>query len=106
VTNRYGIPEPDVSPHRALAADELAGAIVPLVGFDAHGHRLGMGGGWYDRTFAGRQRSTAGAVLLGAAFDLQRVDGIEPEAWDVPLDAVFTELATYSPAPRPGSNVA
>lgn len=97
VTNRFGIPEPDIAPHACLDADRLALAVVPLVGFDAAGNRLGMGGGWYDRTFAGRGE-VVGPRLVGAAYELQRVDALAPAAWDVPLDAVCTECATYPTA--------
>lgn len=91
VTNRYGIPEPDVDPVELLEASQLAMAVAPLVGFDSNGERLGMGGGWYDRTFAFRQQLPAPPWLVGAAFALQQVAPIERAAWDVRLDAVCTE---------------
>ena len=97
VSNRYGIPEPDVAPSSALSAQELALAVMPLVGFDARGQRLGMGGGWYDRSFAFRRDRAAPPWLVGAAFDAQRVDALAVEAWDVPLDAVCTETDTFLP---------
>jgi 5-formyltetrahydrofolate cyclo-ligase len=99
VTNRYGIPEPDVDPRSGLSADALSLIVVPLVGFDAQGHRLGMGGGWYDRTLAFRQRQSAPPHLVGAGFEAQRVDDVGAQAWDVPLDAVCTEHATRIPSP-------
>ena len=95
VTNRYGIPEPDIEPDAALSASEMALLVLPLVGFDAQGHRLGMGGGWYDRSLAFRKQPTASPLLVGAGFDCQRVDAITPQAWDVRLDAVCSENATY-----------
>ena len=76
VTNRYGIPEPDVDPRTGLTATEMALIVVPLVGFDAAGHRLGMGGGWYDRTLAFRQHRSAPPHLVGVGFEAQRVQGI------------------------------
>lgn len=93
VSNRYGIPEPEVAPSALLEADALALVVLPLVGFDRLGNRLGMGSGWYDRTFAFRQRRAAPPYLVGAAFDLQQVPGIVAESWDVRLDAVCTESA-------------
>ncbi|MET0328869.1 MAG: 5-formyltetrahydrofolate cyclo-ligase [Luteimonas sp.] len=97
VTNRYGIPEPDVAPASALDAREMALVVTPLVGFDAHGQRLGMGGGWYDRTFAFRRAQAAPPLLVGAAFALQQVDALEAADWDVPLDAVCTDATTLFP---------
>ncbi|RYD86717.1 MAG: 5-formyltetrahydrofolate cyclo-ligase, partial [Sphingomonadales bacterium] len=95
VTNRYGIPEPDVHPDAALPASDMAMLVLPLVGFDARCNRLGMGGGWYDRSLAFRQQAPAPPWLVGAAFAGQRVDAIDPEAWDVRLDAACCEDATY-----------
>jgi len=96
VTNRYGIPEPDVAIDDALAPRDMAMIVLPLVGFDAQGHRLGMGGGWYDRSFGFRQTQAAPPWLVGAAFDAQRLPAIATEAWDVRLDAVCSERATYT----------
>ncbi|RZA21571.1 MAG: 5-formyltetrahydrofolate cyclo-ligase [Lysobacteraceae bacterium] len=95
VTNRYGIPEPDIDPDQALQAEDMALVVLPLVGFDTRCHRLGMGGGWYDRSFAFRHARAAPPSLVGAAFDAQRMDAIANEAWDVRLDAVCSEHATY-----------
>ena len=95
VTNRFGIPEPDVYPDTALHASDMAMLVLPLVGFDARCHRLGMGGGWYDRSLAFRHAAPAPPWLVGAGFALQRVDAIESEAWDVGLDAVCCEDATF-----------
>ena len=95
VTNRYGIPEPDVTPGGALRAEDMAALVMPLVGFDADCHRLGMGGGWYDRSLAFRQERAAPPWLVGAAFAAQRVDALPREAWDVRLDAVCCEDATH-----------
>lgn len=97
--NRHGIPEPDVPEAALLRADELDFAVVPLVAFDARGQRLGMGGGWYDRSFAFRRTQPGGSRLAGAAFSLQRIDTLAVQPWDVPLDAVCTESDTYLVAP-------
>lgn len=91
VTNRYGIPEPDVTAAGALRAEDMAALVMPLVGFDADCHRLGMGGGWYDRSLAFRHDRPAPPWLVGAAFAAQRVDALPREAWDVRLDAVCCE---------------
>ncbi|MGY1423932.1 5-formyltetrahydrofolate cyclo-ligase [Lysobacter sp. A289] len=90
ITNRYGIPEPTVGPGQLLEADQLGLVVVPIVGFDTTGQRLGMGGGWYDRSFAFRQGSRPPPWMVGVAFDLQRVDTLEAAEWDIPMDAVCT----------------
>ncbi|GAB3730852.1 5-formyltetrahydrofolate cyclo-ligase [Luteimonas pelagia] len=95
VANRFGIPEPDLPPSRMLPADAMTLVVMPLVGFDDRGHRLGMGAGWYDRTFAGRLDAPAPPWLVGAAFATQQVDDLEARPWDVPVDAVCTERATH-----------
>ncbi len=91
VSNRHGIPEPDIAPSSLLEPERMQLVVTPLVGFDRHGHRLGMGGGWYDRSFAFRRERAAPPWLVGAAFDTQRVDALDRADWDVPLDAVCTE---------------
>ncbi|NYZ62807.1 5-formyltetrahydrofolate cyclo-ligase [Luteimonas deserti] len=101
VTNRYGIPEPDVEPASALTAVDMALVVTPLVGFDRHGQRLGMGGGWYDRTFAFRRTSSPPPLLVGAAFASQETTLPPPAHWDVPLDAICTESDTVIPTARP-----
>ncbi|MCD9027111.1 5-formyltetrahydrofolate cyclo-ligase [Luteimonas sp. BDR2-5] len=95
VTNRYGIPEPDIEPASALDARAMALVVVPLVGFDTHGQRLGMGGGWYDRSFAFRQTAQPPPLLVGAAFASQQVAALDVAPWDVALDAICTESDTF-----------
>lgn len=96
-SNRFGIPEPDVGEEALVAASDLALVVLPLVGFDAGGNRLGMGGGWYDRTFAFRNNATTAPPpwLVGAAFDFQQLEAIDREPWDVPLDATCTDANTF-----------
>jgi 5-formyltetrahydrofolate cyclo-ligase len=101
-SNRFGIPEPDVAARSLLAPTEMALVLVPLVGFDARGHRLGMGGGWYDRSFAFRNRHADNPQapppwLVGAAFATQQLDALAAEPWDVALDAVCSERDTFLP---------
>jgi 5-formyltetrahydrofolate cyclo-ligase len=95
VSNRHGIPEPDVAPDDLLPAEAMTLVVAPLVGFDARGHRLGMGGGWYDRTFAFRRDRAAPPWLVGAAFAAQQVDTVSPQPWDMPLDALCSETGTH-----------
>jgi len=98
-SNRYGIPEPDVDPESALHPEDMALVVAPLVGFDPLGRRLGMGGGWYDRSFAFRQRRSAPPWLVGAGFAAQQVPALPVQDWDVAVDAICTEQATLYPEP-------
>ena len=95
VSNRHGIPEPDVDASELLSAGAMTFVVAPLVGFDPNGHRLGMGGGWYDRTFAFRRDRAAPPFLVGAAFAAQQVDSVSPQPWDMPLDALCSERDTH-----------
>jgi 5-formyltetrahydrofolate cyclo-ligase len=61
--------------------------LVPLLAFDRHGHRLGYGGGYYDRTLAG----LPGAFALGCGYAAQEMAAVPAAAYDVRLDAVATE---------------
>ena len=97
--NRYGIPEPVLAHESTLAPDQLQWALLPLLGFDRAGGRLGMGGGYYDRAFAFRRDSGAPPRLVGVGYAFQELAGIAAEPWDVPLDAVVTEHG-FVPAGR------
>lgn len=88
--NRYGIPEPGTGARHDGRDFDLV--LMPLVAFDAQGNRLGMGGGYYDRTFAYlHQLQHQRPRLLGLAYAFQQVDALAAEPWDVPLWAVATE---------------
>jgi 5-formyltetrahydrofolate cyclo-ligase len=91
VPNRYGIPEPDLDAASLLAPRDLGLVLVPLLGFDRQGGRLGMGGGYYDRAFAFRREQPGSPTLLGVGFACQEVPSLAREDWDVALDAVVTE---------------
>jgi 5-formyltetrahydrofolate cyclo-ligase len=89
--NRFGIAEPKVA-LKALAQPQGFDVVfVPLVGFDAQGHRLGMGGGFYDRSFAFRRQVRQRPLLIGWAHGCQQVDALPSQPWDVNLDGVVTE---------------
>ena len=79
---------------------ELDLILAPLVGFDTHGNRLGMGGGYYDRTFAYLKHRLHWQKprLIGLAYELQRVADLANHAWDVPLQSVVTEQHIYVPS--------
>lgn len=100
VKNRFGIPEPHprfgARARNRLPAWALDTLIVPLVGFDENAHRMGMGGGFYDRTLAFMRRPYGPKpALIGVAHELQKVDCLPLEPWDVPLSAVATDEAVY-----------
>lgn len=85
--NKFGIKEPLTNEH--LSGHELDMVFLPLVGFDQKGGRLGMGGGFYDRTFANKQ-ANAHPLLIGLAHECQEVKSLPVEGWDVPLQAIIT----------------
>ncbi|MDA8012182.1 MAG: 5-formyltetrahydrofolate cyclo-ligase [Gammaproteobacteria bacterium] len=94
--NRFGIREPDVPAHEMIDARDLDLALLPLVGFDRRGNRIGMGGGFYDATFAfKRARPSAPPQLVGLAHEIQRVARIGADNWDIPISAVVTERRIY-----------
>ena len=94
--NRFRLPEPDVSDAEMLAPQALDLVLAPLTVFDARRNRIGMGGGFYDRSFAFRKDpANTRPQLIGVAHELQKVDRIEPEDWDVRLDLVVTDKAVY-----------
>ncbi|MEA3639647.1 MAG: 5-formyltetrahydrofolate cyclo-ligase [Lamprobacter sp.] len=95
--NRFGILEPVVHQRRIVPPQGLNLILVPLVGFDAECHRIGMGAGFYDRSlaFLGSRQHWQRPRLIGLAHECQRVEAIEPEPWDRPMDAIVTEQALY-----------
>lgn len=95
--NRFGIAEPVYRPSRQRKVWTLDLVLMPLVGFDESGGRLGMGGGFYDRSLAYRSRRKNGhkPTLLGLAHECQKVDKLPLERWDVSLHATVTDLRWY-----------
>ncbi|WP_237067610.1 5-formyltetrahydrofolate cyclo-ligase [Microbulbifer guangxiensis] len=92
--NRYHIPEPVRG--RSRAPEHLDLVLMPLVAFDPSGARLGMGAGFYDRTFAiQRTLPSAGPRLLGIAHQLQCAPFLPTDSWDIPLHGVVTESHSY-----------
>ena len=88
--NRYGIFEP--SQGDPVDATELDVFFIPLVAFDAHGNRLGMGAGFYDRALAHVKHDCATRpLLIGMAHAFQQVERLPVESWDIPLDAILTD---------------
>jgi len=95
--NRLGIPEPVSSHHPPRPLWTLDLVLTPLVGFDENCHRMGMGGGFYDRTLAPafRGKTPRRPLLIGLAHEGQKVDILPTDPWDIPLDAVLTDKAVY-----------
>ena len=97
VSNRYGIPEPELASLSLLEPADMAVVVLPLLGYTRDGHRLGMGGGYYDRSFAFRQEAPAPPWLVGAAYSFQQLDSLPAQPWDVRLDAIATEKGILEP---------
>jgi len=91
--NKYGILEPIAcSSATIIPACELDLVLVPLVGVDKKGHRLGMGAGFYDRSFAfKKQNKNNKPHLMGLAYDFQYINHIPNEAHDIALDSLMKE---------------
>jgi 5-formyltetrahydrofolate cyclo-ligase len=85
--NQFGIPEPDTQTR--LPPADLDYVLVPLVAFDKQGHRIGMGKGYYDRTFAFR-RMKEKPLLIGCGYGFQEADKIAVQAHDVSMDVILT----------------
>lgn len=94
-SNRYGIAEPQLDVKLVCPAKQIDMIFTPLVAFDKCGARLGMGGGFYDRTLTQLVNSQAKTQVIGLAHDCQCVDKIPTEAWDMPLDQIFTPTKHY-----------
>ena len=95
-TNRWGIYEPRLRTAALIPARALDLVFVPLVGFDAACNRLGMGKGFYDRTFAFRRRRHS-PRLIGVAHECQRVPALEAQDWDIRMDRIVSDGKTYQP---------
>lgn len=93
VVNRLNIREPKLDVHDVLPLSQLDVLVTPLVAFDAAGQRLGMGGGFYDRTLQNWRQHRLQPV--GYAHDCQQVDALPTEQWDIPLPAVITPSKTW-----------
>lgn len=95
VSNRFKILEPALDVRHVLPVSLLDVVLTPLVAFDSTGQRLGMGGGFYDRTLQNWQH--AGPYPMGIAHDCQWVDSALPvELWDIPLPEIITPSQTWT----------
>lgn len=81
-----------------IEADALELVLVPGVGFDRNGQRLGSGAGYYDRAFAFRLQQPPPPFLFGCGFAVQHVAALDGSTWDVPMDALLDERGIVQPA--------
>lgn len=91
--NKFGIWEPKHGRTIASWALDIVG--MPLVAFDPQGNRMGMGGGYYDATFALKHAFGFGPRLVGFAHEIQKYPSLPVAAWDVPLNAILTGTQRY-----------
>jgi len=96
--NRFSIPEPVCHPSKWITARQLNLLLLPLVAFDAQGNRLGMGGGFYDRTlgYLRYRQHWKKPVLAGLAHEIQKTGQLNTQSWDIPLDYIITENQLYT----------
>jgi len=103
-TNWYGIAEPTGRTTRRRDPLEFDTIVVPLLGFDRRGVRLGMGAGYYDRALRRRldsSRRFRRPRLVGVAYACQELPSIAAAPWDVALDCVVTEREIIRCHPDP-----
>lgn len=96
--NRYGIYEPCLGSRAILPAWMLNIIFVPLLGFNKEGHRLGMGGGYYDRTLnlaTLNPPTMSPPKLIGLAYEFQQLDDLPKDDWDLKLSSVITEKNSF-----------
>lgn len=96
--NHFGILEPTLAVQRVCPVEKLDVMFTPLVAFDLTGNRLGMGGGFYDRTLAGLKslEEKRQPVVVGLAHELQKSAALPTESWDIGLPYILTSKKLYS----------
>lgn len=103
--NEFGIAEPTLDVTQICPLQNLDLIFTPLVAFDQSGNRLGMGGGFYDRTLAPLNKSiqhNQSITLVGLAHDIQKTVSLPSESWDIPLPHILTpsQLYTFTREPK------
>lgn len=88
--HHYGVSQPKFI--ETLTKPFIDLCLMPLIGFDTSGNRLGMGGGFYDRYFAKKHNT----LLAGVAYEFQLIDQLPTDPWDVKLHCIFTEHKLYT----------
>lgn len=87
----YDIPVPDNTDPVTVGA-----VIIPMIGFDQRGFRLGYGGGYFDRTLVAIDPRP---LAIGVAFEILRLDSVHPQSHDIPMDFIVTEAGIYRTTP-------
>lgn len=97
MVNGFGIQEPRLNCQHVCPLAALDVLFTPLVAFDGAGNRLGMGGGFYDRTLASLHDciDRASPKVVGLAHDIQKTLSLPTEAWDIPLKWIMTPTKLY-----------
>lgn len=94
IKSKLGMFEPELNCQQLCPVSELDIIFTPLVAFDAKGHRLGMGGGFYDRTLAPLDNQNSAANykprIIGLAHNCQQVEQVPTQSWDLPLSQIIT----------------
>lgn len=93
--NSFGIAEPTLNSLTTVPLADIDYLFMPLVGFDLQGNRLGMGGGFYDRTLSRIDLLTSKPKLIGLAHDCQQVEQLPIESWDVAIDMILTPTKKF-----------
>ena len=93
IKNKYGISEPKLDVRVVKTSATLDIIFTPLVAFDDAGRRLGMGGGYYDRTLSKLDQNHT--AVIGLAYDQQKITQVPSESWDVDLTAIITPNNNY-----------
>jgi 5-formyltetrahydrofolate cyclo-ligase len=88
--NRYGILEPQLNCQLICPLEQIDVILTPLVAFDSTGNRLGMGGGYYDRTLAPIRRDKLATRIIGLAHECQLTEHLPSDGWDIPLHGIAT----------------
>jgi len=98
ISNRFGIKEPETGQQNTTPPWRLDLILMPLVAFDRSGNRIGMGGGFYDRTlkYLSYRRVWRQPLLVGIGHECQRVSAVKTKSWDIPLDCAITEAGIYT----------
>ncbi|MBX2847688.1 MAG: 5-formyltetrahydrofolate cyclo-ligase [Acidiferrobacterales bacterium] len=96
ISNRYGIQEP-IGVGNPITMEKIDLILIPLVAFDEKGNRIGLGGGFYDRFLANLPNTV---VTIGLAHHFQQLESIQPDVWDIPIDAILTDRKLIDPAKR------